>query len=99
MRPRLLAALLAASVFGLAGCRRHAATANDCVAVLDRLVELELNESGYQDPVVRARWKIEARRRFAPDLNRCGGLTVRNDLETCLLATKTTEEILHRCIE
>jgi hypothetical protein len=67
--------------------------------VLDRIVELELSESGYRDPVVRLRWKDEARRRFAPDLHRCEGLTVRNDLRSCLLAAKTTEEILHRCIE
>jgi hypothetical protein len=101
MRSRLLHALLVASMLGAvgSGCRRHSTTDRDCAAILDRLVELELSESGYQDPIVRARWKNEARRRFAGDLRRCAGLTVRNDLARCLLAATTTEEIVHRCVE
>ena len=81
------------------GCRRHAASKSDCAAVLDRLVELELEESGYRDPVVRERWTREARSRFATDLDRCPGLSVRNDLRACLAATRTSEAIVHRCIE
>jgi hypothetical protein len=80
-------------------CRRHAATAADCADVLDHLVEVELAEAGYRDPILRARWKEDARRRYAADLARCTGLTVRDDLKACLRSVTTTEEILHRCIE
>jgi hypothetical protein len=81
------------------GCRRHAADGGDCEAVLDRLVELELEESGYRDPVVRARWTHEAQGRFAADLARCRGLSVRNDLRACLATARTSEAVVHRCVE
>lgn len=81
------------------GCRRRPASMDDCVAVLDKLVELELEESGYRDPVVRARWADEARRRFASELARCPGLLVRDDLHACLRAARTSEAIVHGCVE
>jgi len=81
------------------GCHRRPASMDDCVAVLDKLVELELEESGYRDPVVRARWADEARRRFAGELARCPGLLVKNDLYACLRAARTSEAIVHGCVE
>ena len=89
-----LATLLASS-----GCLRHAARADDCAAVLDRLVDLELNESGYRDPVLRDRWRRELARRFSPDLARCRGLAVRDDLAACLTRARTSEDVTHRCLE
>ena len=91
MRTRALVGFLAATVLASTGCHRRTASAADCAAVLDRLVELELNESGYRDPVLRARWQR--------DLARCRGLTVRNDLAKCLPAARSPEEITHRCLE
>ena len=90
MRKRALVGLLAATVLASTGCHRHTAGAADCAAVLDRLVELELNESGYHDPVLRSRWQRDLARRFAPDLARCRGLTVRNDLAKCLPAARSS---------
>ncbi|HVX97580.1 MAG TPA: hypothetical protein VHK47_21890 [Polyangia bacterium] len=97
LRPSWLLVVLVLATGG--GCRRHAATTDDCAAVLDRLVELELEESGYRDPVVRARWAGEVRRKFASDLERCPGLRVRNDLQACLRAARTSEAIVHGCAE
>jgi hypothetical protein len=81
------------------GCRRHPVSEMDCQQVLDRLVELELREQGYRDAVVRARWQQEIGRRFGPDLKRCRGLRVRNDLHACLATAQSSEEITHRCLE
>ena len=86
-------------VLALTSCHRHTASTADCAAVLDRLVELELNESGYRDPVLGARWQKDLERRFGPDLARCRGLTVRNELGKCLTAAHSSEEITHRCLE
>jgi hypothetical protein len=94
-----LAAVIMAATLATAGCHRHAASAADCAAVLDRLIDLELTESGYRDPVVRVRWRDELGRRFAPDLARCRGLAVRNDLATCLTAAASPEGVTHHCLE
>lgn len=93
-----LAVLLSASVV-LGGCHRHVATAADCRAVLDRLVELELEESGYRDPGLAPRWQQELARRFEADLRRCQTLRVRADLPSCLRAARNPEEIAHRCLK
>jgi hypothetical protein len=94
----LLALVALTSAIG-AGCRRHAASAFECASVLDRLVELELTESGYRDEVLRARWQHDLGLRFAADLERCRGLSVRDDLSTCLTLARTSEEVAHRCLE
>jgi hypothetical protein len=81
------------------GCNRHPASARECEAILSRLIDLELSESGYRDPVLRARWQEDLGRRLAPDLDRCRGREVRGSLSACLAAAKMSEEIVHRCLE
>lgn len=81
------------------GCHRRVATAADCRAVLDRMVELELEESGYRDPGLAPRWQQELARRFEADLRRCQTLRVRADLPSCLRAARNPEEIAHRCLK
>jgi hypothetical protein len=82
----------------LAGCHRHTATAVDCRAILDRLVELELAESGFHDPALVPRWQSELARRFDDDLHRCRTIRVGDDLAACLRAARDPEEIAHRCV-
>jgi hypothetical protein len=81
------------------GCNRHPASADECEAILQRLVELELSESGYRDPVLRTRWHKELVRRLAPDLARCRGQKVRSSLRACLASARTSEEVAHRCLD
>jgi hypothetical protein len=87
------------AIAAASGCRRHPASEMDCQQVLDRLIELELREQGYRDAVLRIRWQRELAHRLAPDLKRCRGLEVRNDLQTCLARAQSSEEITHRCLE
>jgi hypothetical protein len=94
-----LVCLVAATTLVSSGCRRHAASATECARMLGRLVEMELSESGYRDPVLRTRWQQELERRFAADLERCHGLAVRDDLNKCLASARTSEEVTHRCLE
>ena len=49
MSRRLLITLVAAAVLAACGCGRHKASSEDCKSVLDRIIELELSESGYRD--------------------------------------------------
>jgi hypothetical protein len=99
-RRRWLDVLVCAILIGATtSCHQRVATAEDCRAVLDRLVELELKESGYRDPGLRARWQEDLGHRFAPDLERCRGLPIRGDLGKCLAEARSPEEITHRCLE
>ena len=98
-RARLPALLLLGGLLPLAGCHRHAATATDCRAILDRLVEMELKESGFRDPALVPRWQNELARRFADDLQRCRLVRVGDDLSACLAAAQNQEEIAHHCVK
>jgi hypothetical protein len=95
----VLVGLIVMLALAAPGCRRHAASTDDCNDVLNRLVDLELIESGYRDPALRARWQVDLARRFAPDLARCRNQEVRDDLHACLATARTPEEIVHRCLD
>ncbi|HVV16206.1 MAG TPA: hypothetical protein VHH90_03310 [Polyangia bacterium] len=82
-----------------AGCHRHVATPADCRAILDRLVEMELVESGFRDPALLPRWQGDLARRFDDDLRRCRALRVPDDLTTCLRTAQNPEQIAHRCVQ
>jgi hypothetical protein len=86
-------------VIAASNCNRHPANADDCEAILHRLVEIELSESGYQDPVLHARWQQDVVRRFALDLDRCRGRKVPNSLRACLTKASNSEEIAHGCLD
>jgi hypothetical protein len=90
--------LLSTSVI-VGGCHRHLASAADCSGLLDRLVELELKESGYRDPALGPRWQQELARRFETDLRQCRTLRVRDDFPNCLRGAQNPEEITHRCLK
>ncbi len=63
------------------------------------MIDVELDESGFRDPVLRARSRENLARRFALDLERCRGQMVPNDLHVCLATARTTEQVVHRCLE
>jgi len=91
-------ATLAATAMSSAGCHKRPATRDDCLAVIDRLVQLELAESGFRDPVVQRRWTDELRQRLAPHLSRCEGRRVPDGLRACLVTARNAEEVEHRCL-
>ncbi|MES1207417.1 MAG: hypothetical protein ABUS79_15890 [Pseudomonadota bacterium] len=83
----------------VAGCHRHVATQADCRAILNRLVEMELAESGFRDPALVPRWQDELARRFDDDLRQCRSMHVRDDLTACLRVAQNPEQIAHRCVQ
>ena len=91
--------LLVLVLAGASGCNRHPASTDECEAILRRLIDLELSESGYRDPVLRARWQKDLVHRFASDLDRCRGRNVRGSLDGCLATAHSSEEIVHHCLD
>jgi len=96
---RLLLLISSGLLISASGCNQHPARADDCEAILHRLVELELSESGYRDPVLSARWQQDLVHRFAPDLARCRGGKVRSSLQACLATACTSDETAHKCLD
>ncbi len=93
-----LVVMLVAGSGPLPGCERHTATDSDCLAIVHRLVELELTESGFRDPIVRDRWQHEISSKVSSDLGHCRGRRVPDDLAACLNRARTQEEITHGCL-
>lgn len=92
-----LAGLLGLSAGGL-GCAGEAATADDCRAILARIVELELREQGYRDPALLRRKQAEFAGLFADELDRCVGRRLPPGARACVAAATSTEEISHACL-
>ena len=80
------------------GCGGRPATDGECRAILDRIVELELGEQGFRDPVLAARKKSELGRRLAPELGLCVGRRLPPDAMACVAVARSTEELSHRCL-
>lgn len=80
------------------GCRGQRATAEDCGAIFDRIVFLELQELGYRDPALAERRRAELRRLLAEDLKRCEGRALPASARACVGEAKTAEELTHRCL-
>jgi hypothetical protein len=96
---RTLSLAALAGFLTVGGCHRHAASAADCRAILDRLVEMELKEQGFRDPALVPRWQEELARRFDDDLRRCRAVHVGDDLGVCLQGAQNPEEIAHHCVK
>jgi hypothetical protein len=99
MSARPLLRLLPLAAVLLAGCGRRTATRDDCRQILDRLVDLELQEKGFRDPALAARWRAEAESRHASDLAACEGKRLPRGAMACVRAATSSEEINHRCLE
>jgi len=93
----MLTVMLVASVL-TASCRSRVATREDCQQILDRLVDLELQEKGFRDPVVADRWRREAETVHAADLAGCVGQRLPRDAMTCVQAARSSEQIAHDCL-
>ncbi len=84
--------------FCLSGCRGATATARDCGEILDRIVQLELEEKGFRDPVLRDRKRREVRQLLASELKECEGKRLSPGALACIRQATNTEKISHECL-
>ena len=96
--PRWLLAGIAIFAAGLVSCRGRPATASDCGEIVDRIVQLELEEKGYRDPVLSDRKRREIRALLGAELKECQGKRLRPDALSCVHLAKNAEKISHDCL-
>ena len=82
----------------LCTCRSERATRDDCVAILERIVALELAEQGFVDPELTRRKQSEFSRRFAAELQRCEGLSLPPGARDCVARATSAEQVSHECL-
>ena len=79
-------------------CTRERATEQQCHAIFERIVDIELEEMGFRDPALAARHKAELQARYARTLRGCVGHPISVRAMTCVASAKTTEELSHKCL-
>lgn len=93
---RLHATMLFAAL--ATGCAGEPASVEDCRAILDRIVALELAEQGYRDPALTQRKQHDFARRFAANLARCEGVRLPPGARECVVQATSSEQISHVCL-
>lgn len=91
--------LCGALMAGTLGCERHRASPQDCTRIFDRLVEVELLERGFHDPVLLERRARELERTLAPSLAACTGRPLPATAVDCIGDAPNAEALIHRCLK
>jgi hypothetical protein len=76
----------------LAGCGRKA-TREDCEAVVDKNVELQLKALGVVEPGVVAKRRDEMRGSMRDDIDKCVGKRVTDSMMACVKNAETADKI------
>ncbi len=84
--------------FGLTACTRRRASDEDCTAIIDRIVAVELAERGFRDPALLARKQAELQGRLGLEAAQCTGMLVRDGAMACVAQAHDAEEISHTCL-
>jgi hypothetical protein len=79
-------------------CTRERATEQQCHAIFDRIVEIELEEMGFRDVALAARHKAEMRARHQSAVRSCVGRFISSRAMPCVATANTTEELSHKCL-
>lgn len=89
-----LASLLGAALLAtaLVGCGRKA-TREDCEAVVDKNVELQLKALGVTEPGVVTKRRDEMRASMREDIEKCVGKRVTDAMMSCVKSAETAEKI------
>lgn len=92
LRALLVPAVLVPLAFATSACGRRA-TREDCEAIVDRTVEVQLKAQAVTDPDLVATKKQEIRKELEPKLQDCVGKRVTDSTLGCVRTAETAEEI------
>lgn len=83
----------------LSACEPPRASAEQCRQIFDRMVELELRQMGFQDPVLAKRRQADLAARFRQDLESCVGRPMPEDAMACVAKAQNTQSLLRDCLD
>jgi hypothetical protein len=96
MRARALLVLL--TTWSLCGCSAEAATLEQCRAIFDRLVTLELEEMGFRDGALVELTRAQLSARHQHEITQCVGRRLPPHAMSCVTAAKNAETVSHECL-
>ena len=76
----------------VSGCGRKA-TREDCEAVVDKNVELQLKALGVTDPAIVEKRRSEMRNSLSDDIEKCIGKRVTDSMMACVKNAETADKI------
>ena len=79
-------------------CTSEQATQTQCEMIMSRLIQLELQEMGYNDPTLTARWDATLKRRYRSEIKKCIGRSIHPNAMQCISLAKTAEIVSHECL-
>ena len=90
--------LLLPALMSLVACDSKRATPEQCRAIFNRLVVLEMAEMGFDDPVLTQRRQIDFAYRYRENINSCVGRKIPPGALECVKSAKTAESVSHDCL-
>jgi len=90
---------LATALTALSACSTQHATPEQCRAIFDRLVVLELYEMGFQDPALATIRQEELAKRYQDEIDSCVGRPLPTGAMECIAKAKDAESLSHDCLD
>ena len=83
----------------LLACSAQHATPEQCRAIFDRLVILELREMGFQDPALAKIRQKELASQYQGEIDTCVGRPLPAGAMECIAKAKNAESLSHGCLD
>ncbi len=81
----------------IGACQSRRATRQDCEAILERIVDIELQERGYRDPMLHEIKHTAFKKKLDAELERCVGKRLEQKALACVQSASTSEALTHDC--
>ncbi len=82
----------------LSGCSNEGASMEQCRAIFDRLVSVELEEMGFRDPTLAGLTRSELSARYQTEIAECVGRRLPPHAMSCVMAANNAETVSHECL-
>lgn len=83
----------------LVACGGPRATREHCERILERIVDIELKERGYNDPMLQTMKRAAFKRKLDSELDRCVGRKLPGKAMECVDRATKIETLTHECLD
>jgi hypothetical protein len=82
----------------LPGCDPEGASMDQCQAIFERLVTIELEEMGFRDPALAALTREQLSKRHQAEIATCVGRRLSANAMSCVTTAHDAEAVSHECL-